>query len=191
MKTFLDLLLSLFGIIDKKPKEIKPLQTPKKVPVDLDTRLYEKEAENTKKEAETLPVAPVAFKSMSGKRLKAEYAELTKHNIPLKSLIEDLNIYVNREFKKTLTITMIFRTSEEQDYLYRNSDKYKKKKFKSPHQFWCSVDLRSRNFSESQIKQLEEYLNKKWNSSNYFKWTARHHTIGAGLHLHVQYKKNL
>ena len=184
MKNLIELILSIFGKSSKKPSEPspkKPFPTGK-----LDTVLYKKENEEALRDEEF--IHPVEFKGFSSK-LENGYKELTRKNLPLKALIEDLNIFVNREFKKKLTITMIFRTQEEQDLIYEDSEKYQKKKFKSPHQFWHGVDIRSRIFTKAEIRKIVKYLNKTWNASNYYKWTCKFHTVGKGLHLHVQFLK--
>lgn len=186
MKAILMFLKALFTPPEKSPKENKTLEEIKRDTLDVNTALYERENLTTKKEESMPSTNPVEFKYS---RLEEEYKELTKRNLTLKALIEDLNIFVNREFKKSLTITMIFRTQSEQDYLYRNSEKYKKKKFSSPHQYWHAVDIRSRDFSESQIKQIECYINEKWNSKNYYKWTALNHEVSDGIHFHIQFIK--
>lgn len=191
MNSLLELLLSLFGKGSSAPAEVPLKQSfkePLLKPIDkkLDILTYEKEIQdNLHKESE---IEPIQFKGF-GTKLSEDFKDLTKKNLPLKVLLEDLNIYVNQEFKKTLTITMISRTDAEQDYLYRNDERYQKKKFKSPHQFLHAADVRSRDFTAKEIKQIEDYLNKKWNKSNYYKWTAKCHTIGAGIHFHLQYLK--
>lgn len=182
MKAFLEFILSIF----KKPETPKLGELEPKI--GLQIHLYKKETEDTLKEATQIEISPVEFKGMSS-RLSKEYSELTSKNLPLKSLVEDLNIYVNRTFKKKLMLTMIFRTEAEQDFLYADNEKYKKKKFKSPHQFWQAVDIRSKTFTDSEVKQLEDYLNDKWNKDNYYKWTAKNHTVGHGMHFHIQFVK--
>jgi len=172
VKDLIDLLLSLFS---KSPKK------------DLDS--YLKENEKTKNEIEEKPqIKPIEFKNDS-QRLKKEFLDLVKLNLPLRSILEDLNIFVNLEFDKNLVITMINRTQEEQDRIYKDNAKYKKKKFKSPHQFLHATDIRSRTFTSEEVTKIENYLNTKWNSSNYYRWTAKNHTVGLGLHFHIQYFK--
>jgi hypothetical protein len=146
-----------------------------------------KVAKETKAKAKT-PIQSVRFKNDST-RLQKEYTQLKSKNKDLLDLIEDLNKFSQKEFKKVLTITMIYRTQEEQDYLYRNSEKYKKRKFKSPHQFFHAVDVRSKTFTNDQIKQMVDYINKKYDSKNYYKWTAKCHSVGHGMHFHIQFTK--
>lgn len=122
-------------------------------------------------------------------RLKNEYTQLIEKNTGLYDLINDISIYVKKTMNKDIVITMIFRTDQEQDEIYKDDPKYKIKKFKSPHQFYHAIDLRSRDFSQSEIKQIEDYLNNKYNPTNYYKWTAKNHNVGLGDHFHLQWVK--
>lgn len=122
-------------------------------------------------------------------RIIHEYAALANENRPLLELIIDLSFHVEEEYKKNLTITHLYRTEEEQDYFYRSNSKYQKKPWKSPHQVYAALDLRSRTFTKEEREHITEYLNKKYNPTNYFRFTAKVHDIGHGEHWHVQYKK--
>jgi hypothetical protein len=130
----------------------------------------------------------ILFKNDSA-RLKKEYEDLQESNAHLFDLINDLAKFINKKFEKDLTITMILRTQEEQDEIYKNDPKYKVRKFKSPHQFSHAVDLRSRDFTKDEISAIEDYLNTEYNPTNFYKWTARDHNVGLGDHLHLQYYK--
>jgi len=122
------------------------------------------------------------------KRLTAELKELLKFNKPLYDLVFDLADYIKDSFKKELVLTMIFRTQEEQAAIYKDDAKYKVKPFKSPHQFWQSVDIRSKIFTKDEIKKIENHINEKYNSTNQLAWTARNHTVAGGAeHFHIQY----
>lgn len=131
---------------------------------------------------------PIAFKNDS-KRLKDEYSKLFKKNPELFEIIDTLNDMANKEFGKNVLITMIYRTQSEQDYLYRNSAKYAARKFKSPHQFWHGVDLRSRTFEPEEIAKMVEYINEEYNQENHYRFTADYHTVGAGFHFHIQFAR--
>lgn len=166
MKALLDLLLSLFS--SKKPSQAPKVEPPK---------------EEAAKEPK-----PIDFKEDS-QRLKDELETLKDKNWDLYQLLAELNLYTNEQFDKSIMLTMIYRTDEEQDEIYKDSEKYKARKFKSPHQFWQAADIRSKTFTDEEVKQIEDYLNEKWNSSNYYKWTARNHTVGLGMHFHIQFVK--
>lgn len=132
---------------------------------------------------------PLEFKDNSV-RLKNEYDTLSSKNQALKDLIDDVARFVKKETGKTLVITMIYRTQEEQDNLYKNDPKYAVRKFKSPHQFWHSVDLRSRIFTDEEIRKIESYINQKYNPINYYNWTAKNHRIIGNVdHFHIQLSK--
>lgn len=123
----------------------------------------------------------ITLKSETG-RLPSEIADLPQKNKPLYDLILDVASYCDTNFKKNIVITMIYRTQEEQYDIY--GEGYTKK---SPHQFWQAVDLRSRTFTDEEIKQLVDYINKKYNDKNYYKWSAKCHNVGHGDHFHIQF----
>jgi len=127
------------------------------------------------------------FKNDSA-RLIAELGELNNKNRPLFDLLQDASQFVTNTYKKDFIITMIARTDAEQAELYKNDPKYQAKPFKSPHQFAHAADIRSSIFSADEIKGIEDYLNTKYNGTNYYKWTARNHVItGGAYHFHIQY----
>ena len=128
------------------------------------------------------------FKNES-QRLKSEWSDLYQNNPELFELMMELDIYAMTSFGKEILITMIFRTDEEQAYLYRNSERFKEKPFKSPHQFWHAVDIRSRSFTTQEQKRMVRWINRKFNKPNYYKWTSKVHNVGAGDHFHIQFVK--
>lgn len=133
---------------------------------------------------------PVVKVKDNSERLITELKTLLVKNKLLHDLIFDLAEYIKSSFSKELIITMIDRTEAEQEAIYKNDARYKEKPFKSPHQFWHAVDIRSKVFSKEEIKKIEDYLNTKYNPTNYYKWTARNHVVGQGAeHFHIQYSK--
>lgn len=122
-------------------------------------------------------------------RIKKEIGDLRSKNKPLLKLILDLYHYIEDTFDKDTIITMIYRTQEEQDNIYKDNEKYKQRKFKSPHQFYHGIDLRSRIYTQDEIDHIVDYLNDKYNDSNYYKFTAMCHNVGHGDHFHIQYYK--
>lgn len=123
-------------------------------------------------------------------RLLSELDDLDKKNPELYDLILDLCEHVKSVYCKEVVITQIFRTQEEQDELYKDSEKYKAKKFYSPHQFFHSIDLRSSTFEKSEIDGIVKYLNDKYNDKNYYKPTSMYHEVSNhGLHFHIQFSK--
>lgn len=119
-------------------------------------------------------------------RLKEELRQLPDHNEKLHDLILDLQEFVYDRFNKELTITMIYRTQAEQDRIYANDPRYQERPFKSPHQFWHALDLRSFIFTADEIGQIEKFLNDKYEGRNHYQWTAKHYNMGLGDHFHIQ-----
>jgi hypothetical protein len=177
MMALLKLLMSLF----KKDKPVRKIRKKE----DRKTSIPREEI---RKVAEPKVYEPKA--KNDAHRIKMELLTLRRVNRPLYDMMHDLAQWIGEKFDQETIMTMIYRTQEEQDHLYRNSERYKKRKFKSPHQFYHAVDIRSRIFDDEQIKQIEDYLNNKYNESNYYKWTAKNHKItGGAYHFHIQYIK--
>jgi len=123
-------------------------------------------------------------------RLSKEYQELNNKNPILREIVDDVAAKVYKDLKEPIVITQIFRTQKEQDRLYRYSGKYKRKKFKSPHQFYQAIDLRSWKFSRRYIRKLKRYINKKYNEGNYYRLTFTYHAIKGNIkHIHIQFAK--
>lgn len=133
----------------------------------------------------------ILVKNRDKERLVQEIYDLKKENKPLFDLLTDLRDWVNKKFDQHITITHIYRLQVEQDKFYKDNERYKRRKFKSPHQFWHAIDIRSRDFTEDEIRSIENYLNTKYNKKNFYSWTARDHNIGLGDHFHIQYYKVL
>lgn len=124
-------------------------------------------------------------------RLKHEFVILRKENQPLARLLIDLYHHVDNVFEKDVIMTMIYRSQDEQDAIYKDNPKYEKKPWKSPHQFYQAVDIRSSNFTQDEIEKVEKYLNDKYNKLNYYSWTAKCHKVGEGAyHFHIQYYRS-
>lgn len=128
----------------------------------------------------------IKFKNES-ERLEKEWVELDERNVPLKGLIKHVGEYTQNKFNKEIVITMIYRTDDEQESIYQDNERYKAKPFKSPHQFYQAVDLRSRTFTEEEIEDLVEIINSTYNMPNYYNWTAKCHNVGKGDHFHIQF----
>lgn len=188
MKVLIEFIKSLIEKLFQNTS-VQNVETVKKpTEVNLDdiekTKEYQKENNTSRRDF----FEDIKYKNDS-KRLREEHLALGLHNDELGDIIEVVNAYTNRKYKKPLILTMIFRTQSEQDYLYRNSARYKKKKFISPHQLWHGVDIRSHNFTSTEIKEIEAYINTKYNTKNYYRWTAKFHNNGNGNHFHVQFIK--
>jgi hypothetical protein len=173
----LKVILTLFAkgaksspIVASEKKEI-PLESPKFTPP-----------------SQTINKPQILFKNDS-ERLKEEFNELAIKNVYLSRLIVDAQNYCYTNFQKNIVITMIYRTQEEQDSIYKDDARYKVKKFKSPHQFFHASDLRSSTFTPEEIKKLVDYLNLTYDENNYYKFTAMCHDVGLGEHFHIQFAK--
>lgn len=146
--------------------------------------------ESTVKEEPIKEVVGMLHAKNNSPRLKKELIELQDKNKELHELVIDLYKWIAKEINKDTIITMIFRTDAEQDELYKHSDKYKNKPFKSPHQFWHAVDLRTSIYNDEEIEKIVKYLNDKYDSTNYYGWTAKAHAIkGNAMHFHINYVK--
>jgi len=136
---------------------------------------------------------PLILYKNESPRLAKEFKLLETENKNLRDLVFDLANYTLTNFNKSITLTMVIRTQREQDEIYAGKEhhgrKYDEKPWKSPHQFGQAVDIRSRTFSGEEIKLIEDYLNAKYNMTNYYKWTAKNHNVGLGDHFHIQYYK--
>lgn len=137
-------------------------------------------------------IRPVKFKNESS-RLEREYATLKENNLDLYLIIEHLNERFQVDLGTDLVITMIYRTQEEQDDIYigktRNGIPYITKPWKSPHQYYHAVDIRSRELTKEEIKSAVDALNAEYNSDNYYKFTALCHDVGLGDHFHINFIK--
>jgi hypothetical protein len=133
---------------------------------------------------------PVVKVKNDTQRLKDELKILAEKNKPMHDLVYDLAEFVKSAFNKEIVITMIGRTKEEQDELYKDDARHKVKPRVSPHQLWHGVDIRSTTFTSEEIKKIEGYLNGLYNKTNVYSYTAQCHKVGAGvMHFHLQYAK--
>jgi hypothetical protein len=122
------------------------------------------------------------------KRIINEVKQLRTRNRPLLKLLVDLYKYIKKSMDKDTIITMIYRTQDEQDRIYGNRPRYEENPWKSPHQFWHAIDLRSKVYTIEELDEIVDYLNNKYNTNNYYKFTAMYHKVSGGAyHLHIQY----
>lgn len=128
-------------------------------------------------------------------RLALEHQALLVENPHLYRLLDDLARFLWVNYEQELVITMINRTQKEQDAIYAGKTRsdgrsYDEAPWSSPHQYAHAVDIRSRDFNEEQIREIEDYLNAKHNPENYYRWTAKDHNVGLGSHFHIQFLKD-
>lgn len=182
----LDFILSLLGISQK------PNPAPEGHRGSSESLKESETSESKRVEiVEPTPKYVILVKPEEKERLETELKDLESKNPELNQLLINLAKMVKEKFNKDLIITMIYRTQSEQDYLYRDDSSYKLKKFKSPHQFWHAVDLRSWIYTESERSEMVKWLNTQGIiKNNYYKWTSKVHEVGSnGLHFHIQFAK--
>lgn len=173
MTYLLKLIMGLF----KKEKPVRKIRKKE----DRKTSIPREEIKKVVKE-EKKPKGVLKAKNDSD-RIKAELVHIKRVNKDLFDLLVDLSRWVAEEFERDTIITMLYRTQEEQERIYGKGTKRK-----SPHQFYHAADIRSRIFSDEEIKRIEDYLNNKYDSTNYYRWTAKNHKVAGGTyHFHIQY----
>lgn len=96
------------------------------------------------------------------------------------------NFAVRTDGKKTdIQVTGLHRTQKEQDRIYRNNPKYKKKPWKSVHQDWRGGDVGVNAFSTKTKRFLRDMLNRRFKNMGTSK-VCVWHDIGLGDHFHLQ-----
>ena len=123
-------------------------------------------------------------------RQKAEWADISGK---LKQLIEMLALYMWLKYGRQIMITELKRTQDEQDDIYgKKADKetkakYKKKPWKSVHQFDRGADIRTYDWERNEVKDALFILNTiVYDKARSRKKTAIHHDLGTGEHIHIQ-----
>lgn len=137
-------------------------------------------------------------------KIKQDFYSLEKINPGLRAIIFELSYWVWTKFFKPIHITHLTRTQKEQDDFYhkkieagffiigRDGLKHysldKKNLTLSSHQaFPCkAVDLRSFNFTEKQIIEIKNYLEKWFGGFNIL---FLKHNQGSGEHIHFEIKR--
>lgn len=117
-----------------------------------------------------------------------EEFEDARLNNKLKNIIKMMSIYTNIRFDKNIIVTEVYRAQEEQDRVYKDNEKYRESPWKSTHQFWRAVDLRSWTFEENEIEEILDILNKiPYDINRPQKKTAIYHKTKYGAkHIHIQ-----
>lgn len=116
-------------------------------------------------------------------RIKNEF-DWKKIKPKLIRLIELISLYVELKYKKNILITGLIRTQAEQDSIYKNNPKYKKKPWRSVHEFGRGGDLRSWTFTKEQIADIKKFANMIPYRKG--KNTCVVHNVGRGIHFHFQ-----
>lgn len=117
-------------------------------------------------------------------RVKTEWMFSSELSTRVKLITEILSGFCQLNFAKDITITHILRTQTEQDEFYAKDANYKKDPWKSVHQFGRGVDIRSRDFNQTEIKRIVDFMNGIDYSKD--KKTCTYHDVGQGVHIHLQ-----
>jgi len=115
--------------------------------------------------------------------------EFESNQLPWKlvRIIQMIENFCLAKYNYEITITDILRTQEEQDAIYEYSDKYREKPWKSVHQVWRGVDLRTRDMPSEAINEISDMVNKiQYDPNRPEKKSCIYHNVGAGIHLHLQ-----
>jgi len=129
----------------------------------------------------------INFKS---NRIRDEYTQLMGKNPKLFDIVTTLANHVKDKYEEDLTITCIYRSPEENEELYKNTPIDKRPKNK-PHTLWGALDIRSADFSLPEIKELENFINKRWPKLNGSKTAIYHVVDGGAPHFHIQWPAGL
>ncbi len=109
----------------------------------------------------------------------------------LRGLVLDVAFYAGRRYGKFILITELLRSQEEQDQIYNNDSRYRRRAWKSVHQFGRGADIRIRNFTAVQQRDILDYVTLAWpyDPSRPEFPSVSIHDIGLGRHLHLQVLK--
>lgn len=121
-------------------------------------------------------------------QIESEFKDLAMQNGRMIRLLHALEIFTQLEFKKDFMITSIYRTQKEHDELYKNTPPAQKP-VNSPHMFYEAVDLRSSEFSTSEILRMVEFLNN-FTFRNNKNVAMYHQVVGNAFHFHIQFAKS-
>ena len=108
----------------------------------------------------------------------------------LRVMVFALAGYVIYHFNKSLVVTEILRDQKIQDQYYRDNPEYRKKPWKSVHQFGRGVDIRAGNFTDDEINKVLAFLNSAFDYGDGEHKAALCHDIGFGKHFHLQVSGN-
>ena len=107
----------------------------------------------------------------------------------LKHIIKMVDCYMMAKYGYEITVTETMRTQKQQDYIYRNSARYKTDPWTSVHQGGYGVDLRTRDMDPQMIADVVQLCNNiTYDENDLRRKTAQAHSVGSGFHLHIQCK---
>ena len=120
-------------------------------------------------------------------KLRKEFTQLRHVNPPLCRLLDSLDRHLHEHYAKSLHVTCVLRSQEENDRIYTGE-----KPKKTAHGVWAAVDIRSKGL-ESHIAAMLEFLNKNTahnaNRTRNGKTAIFHEVKGHGPHFHIQFQE--
>lgn len=116
-------------------------------------------------------------------RLRQEFNELAVHNPKLKSILLLLDQFTNLAFARSVTVTELYRTPQENAALYAATGKEPEWK---PHTMWLAADIRARDFSPEQRSIIASFLNNIRVFGGQRKCAVFHEITGNVIHGHLQ-----
>jgi len=116
--------------------------------------------------------------------LKEEFEKIDKR---LQFIIYALAGFIYSNFGKSIVLTELFRTQEQQDKYYSNNPAYLLNPWKSVHQYGRGADISAKYLTPEELTSISKFINSivKYSSFNE-KDTLITHDIGFGNHIHIQ-----
>lgn len=119
-------------------------------------------------------------------RESAEYTQLLAQNNRLWWLLSCIDVFCKFELHKDICITSVFRTPEEHKALYAATPN---PPVSSPHMFWEAADIRSSDFTQTEIDRMVKFANE-FTFRNGKQVALYHQVSGNAYHFHIQYGKS-
>jgi hypothetical protein len=119
-------------------------------------------------------------------RERSEFGELVSKNPKLFYIITQLADYTMNTYGKSIVLTSIYRSPEENAILYKDTPVDKRPKAQ-PHTIWGAVDVRSHNFTEEEITATTAWGNAKFKNPSGKAICIYHCIAGGSPHWHWQY----
>lgn len=123
-------------------------------------------------------------------RVRLEYAELKRRNPALVAVLAVADRESRHISGKGILVTMIQRTSAEQEALLalrrKQGDAAAGAGTRSVHEVWRGADLRSWIYTSDQIAELVARLNRQFIYGKGKLQVAGFHARGSGAHIHLQ-----
>ena len=104
----------------------------------------------------------------------------------LKDIVYWLASWCWYNLEKSIIITHILRTQEQQDAIYNGNASYVREPWQSVHQYGRGVDLSVKYYTQVEIARIQDTLNKKFLYNKEGKNTCVVHDVGLGEHIHIQ-----